>query len=210
MYESLIFDLDGTLWNASAVVVRAWNKVLTARGIARRVTRADIEGIMGLSRDDIGKKIFPQMQTEKWRVLYAALGACEQGMLAREGGRLFPAIEETLAALAAAGHRLFLVSNCDDGYIDSFYAAHGFDKYFLDYEYAGRTRKSKGCNISLVMQRNGITSAAYVGDTQGDCDAAHEAGIPFIHAAYGFGRPDDIQHVIHAPKDLLEIVKAQK
>ena len=39
------------------------------------------------------------------------------------------------------------------------------------------------------MERNRITSAAYVGDTQGDLEAARLAGIPFVWAAYGFGNP---------------------
>ena len=30
----------------------------------------------------------------------------------------------------------------------------------------------------------------YIGDTQGDYDAATAAGVPFLHAAYGFGSID--------------------
>jgi len=37
------------------------------------------------------------------------------------------------------------------------------------------------------VERNGLTDAVYVGDIQGDYDATMEAGIKFIHAAYGFG-----------------------
>ena len=37
------------------------------------------------------------------------------------------------------------------------------------------------------MGKNNIKSAAYVGDTQGDADAASFAGIDFIFAQYGFG-----------------------
>ena len=50
------------------------------------------------------------------------------------------------------------------------------------------TPLSKGENIRLVIQRNAIDRAVYVGDTQGDLDAADFAGIPFIRAAYGFGQ----------------------
>ena len=52
---------------------------------------------------------------------------------------------------------------------------------------AGRTGLDKGANIRLVMERNGVTKAVYVGDTQGDADAAAKAGVPFIFAEYGFG-----------------------
>lgn len=56
---------------------------------------------------------------------------------------------------------------------------------------AGRTGLDKGANIRLVMERNGVTKAVYVGDTQGDADAAAEAGIPFIFTEYGFGSVKD-------------------
>ena len=52
---------------------------------------------------------------------------------------------------------------------------------------SGRTGLDKGSNIRLVMERNNITQAVYVGDTQKDAAAAEKAGIPFIFAEYGFG-----------------------
>ena len=41
------------------------------------------------------------------------------------------------------------------------------------------------------MERNGVTKAVYVGDTQGDADAAAKAGVPFIFTEYGFGSVKD-------------------
>ena len=48
----------------------------------------------------------------------------------------------------------------------------------------------KADNIALVAERNGLRRPLYIGDTQGDYDAASKAGVPFLHAAYGFGRID--------------------
>ena len=42
-------------------------------------------------------------------------------------------------------------------------------------------------NIKALVERNGIAKPLYIGDTQGDCDEAHRAGVPFAFAAYGFG-----------------------
>ena len=74
---------------------------------------------------------------------------------------------------------------------------------------SGRTGRGKGENIRLLMDRNGIEAAAYVGDTQGDERSAREAGIPFIHAAYGFGTaqaPDAvIRDIAELPDALLKL-----
>ena len=45
--------------------------------------------------------------------------------------------------------------------------------------------------IRLIVERNGLQSPVYVGDTQWDCDAATAAGVPFIFAAYGFGHVEN-------------------
>ena len=113
----------------------------------------------------------------------------ENAYVAAHGGVLYPGVEQTLAALAARWP-LFLVSNCQDGYIEAFFQAHGLGRYFTDYENPGRTGLPKADNIALVAERNGLRRPLYIGDTQGDYDAASKAGVPFLHAAYGFGRID--------------------
>ena len=45
--------------------------------------------------------------------------------------------------------------------------------------------------IRLILERNGLKNPVYVGDTQGDYEACKKADVPFIWAAYGFGRPED-------------------
>ena len=113
----------------------------------------------------------------------------ENAYVAAHGGVLYPGVEQTLAALSARWP-LFLVSNCQDGYIEAFFRAHGLGRYFTDYENPGRTGLPKADNIALVAERNGLRRPLYIGDTQGDYDAASKAGVPFLHAAYGFGRID--------------------
>ena len=115
----------------------------------------------------------------------AQLFAAEQRQLETERGAIYPGVRETLKQLSAR-YALLIVSNSQDGYVQTFLRWLG-GNWFLDYEMSGRTGLTKGKNIRLVMERNRIERAVYVGDTQMDADAAAEARIPFIHAAYGFG-----------------------
>ena len=55
------------------------------------------------------------------------------------------------------------------------------------------------------MERHGITSCAYIGDTQGDYEATLEAGVPFIWADYGFDTPPGYALRIHTPRDLIAL-----
>ena len=122
------------------------------------------------------------------------------------GGRLYPNLLPVLEELGRT-HLLAVVSNCGLGYIEAFFSGNRTGRYFDDYENAARTGLSKGENIRLVMERNHIVRALYVGDTQGDRAAARAAGIPFVHAAYGYGRVSDADGVIQAVNELPSVVE---
>ena len=104
-------------------------------------------------------------------------------------------------------YSLFIVSNCQDGYVQSFLEFHGFAEIFDDFEMSGRTKKSKGENIRMIIERNNLDKTAYVGDTQGDCDAAKEAGVPFVFAEYGFGSVDNAEYSIKEFCELPSVVE---
>ena len=146
--------------------------------------------IMGKGVEEIAEIFFAGYGSKEDRLQLTLEGFAEECVdLRRYGGDLYPGVAETLRRLAKE-HRLAIISNCGDGYIESFLEAHGFSDCITDYEHPGRTGLSKGENIRLVMERNAMKDAVYIGDTQGDANAARMAGIPFIHASYGFGTVD--------------------
>ena len=84
---------------------------------------------------------------------------------------------------------------------------YNLDKYFVDFECPGRTGLPKAENIKLVVERNNLKHPVYVGDTQGDANAAKGANVPFIYAQYGFGSVEEFQDKIESFEELLKIVK---
>lgn len=187
--DGILFDLDGTLWNATARIQEGWNLGREELGLAPTLTLRQVEDCMGLLIEPLARRLLPELEESR---LPKGIEVCvghQLACLAGRGGILYPRLEETLAQLART-YKLFIVSNCVEGYIQAFFAAHGLGKYFTDFEYPGRTGKAKAENITSVVKRNSLKRPVYVGDTQGDYDAATAAGVPFIHAAYGFGRID--------------------
>ena len=187
-YDGIIFDLDGTLWDSTKEVMVAWNHVLALQDdISRMPTMEDLAGVMGLGADDLTKKLFPHLPFERRMEIFDTCAAYENDYLAKHGAVLYPHLIETLEQLAK-DHPLFIVSNCGKGYIETFMLAHDTEKFITDFECIGRTGKPKSENIKLIVERNSLKNPVYVGDTQWDCDAATAAGVPFIFAAYGFGK----------------------
>lgn len=187
MKKGIIFDMDGTLWDSSANVAAAWTEKIQELGYDRpAVTQQDVMGVMGLTMDRIADIIFGDLPKAERMELLDACCAHENDYLRRHGGILYPDLEETFIRLREKYH-LYIVSNCQSGYIEAFLEYYGFGRYFDDIECYGNNLKEKGDNIALIYERNSLGEAWYVGDIQGDYDATMKAGLKFIHAAYGFG-----------------------
>jgi len=203
--DSIIFDLDGTLWDPIESVLEAWNNVINEHNqLKAGITRKHLEGTMGLQMKEIGKRLFPELNEEERERLLKDLSRHEIPHLRKHGGSLYSHVEEVLVELSKK-YKLFIVSNCQDGYIEAFYEYHGLDMHFIDYENPGRTGLSKGENIKLIIERNHLTAPVYIGDTEGDQKAAKEAGIPFIYARYGFGEVDEYTQAIDSFDGLLKL-----
>ena len=187
MKTGLIFDMDGTLWDSSANVALSWTEKVKELGCKRPdITQQDIMGVMGLTMDKIADKLFGDLSKDERMKLLQLCCDNENDYLRRHGGVLYPDLEDTFIRLKEK-YALFIVSNCQSGYIETFLEYYGFGKYFDDIECYGNNLKEKGDNIALIVKRNNLEKAYYIGDIQGDYDATMKAGINFIHAAYGFG-----------------------
>ena len=188
----VIFDLDGTLWNASVPIAESWNIVIEREtGREGWLTAADLEPVQGKTMDEIADIIFCDFPAEERSELSHKCEVFENEYIAEHGGILFEGVEETLAKLKDMGVKMAVVSNCQEGYVKAFLDSMDMWKYFVDYEEWGRTMMYKADNIKLVMERNGADKGIYVGDIQKDSDAAHAAGVPCIYAEYGFGEITD-------------------
>jgi phosphoglycolate phosphatase len=163
---------------------------------------------MGKTMDQIADDLFPDLSEDERYALARKCEVFENGYITEHGGRLFDGVSETLNSLKKAGVPMSVVSNCQEGYVKAFLDSMDMWQYFADYEEWGRSGLLKAGNIRLVMERGGADRAVYVGDIQKDADASHEAGIPCIWAAYGFGEISDAEGKIESFAELPEVLKA--
>lgn len=204
----IIFDMDGTLWDSAKAVADSWTEVVAREYTPERViTEEEIKSVMGLTMDKLAARIFPELPEEKRLQLLEVCGREENEYLRTHGAIVYPQVEETFQKLKEKYH-LYIVSNCQSGYIEAFLEYYGYGKYIEDTECYGNNGLVKGENIRKVAERNHLTKAVYVGDIQGDYDASMQAGVEFIHAGYGFGTVNANVPEIAAFAELPEVVKS--
>lgn len=206
--EAIIFDLDGTMWDATSGILKTWNEVIENHPECKRelLTVEELGGYLGLPMTEIANRMFPHNTEEEKEVLLEECCEHENAYLSEHGGVLYPKLEETLIFLRKK-YKLFIVSNCQSGYIESFLKAHKLEKCFNDIQCWGDNQVPKGENNKLILKRNGVTRAVYVGDTSGDEQSARVAQIPFVYAAYGFGKAEAPDYEISAFEELPELME---
>ena len=205
-YESLIFDIDGTLWDSRALVAEGYNTQLRKEGLEHLCVDAErLKTLFGKVMTEIADALFESLPREQRYPLLERCMECENAHIQEDPCDIgYPKVKETLEKLAE-NHRLFIVSNSQCGYPELCIRKMGLDKLIRGHLCFGDTGTTKGQTILRLMREHNIESAAYIGDTQGDLDACEEAGIPFIFAAFGFGDPAHWDAKIEKFEDLLEL-----
>ena len=206
--KSLIFDIDGTLWDSREIVARGYNDYL--REIGRADLQVDAQYL---------KTLFGKTMTEIADIMLADIEAPRRyeimcGCMEREDEFLhddpcdiaFPGVKETLGELKEH-YRLFIVSNAQCGYPELMMDKLGIRELFEGWMCFGDTGLPKGDTIRILMERHHIDDALYIGDTQGDLEASRVAGIPFVFCAYGFGSPDRWDARIEQFRELPGVLK---
>jgi len=183
--DALIFDLDGTLWDAAAPTVRGWNDALAELGAQTRVTVEGIRSVAGTPFEGCVEILVPELCPPSATTLYT-IDVREAEALTESGGSLFAGVREGLEKLSEE-YPLYLVSNCQDWYLDLFYDKTGLKRHFAGADCNGWSGLPKRDMLRGLAEGRGLERAVYVGDTQGDHDSAREAGMSFALARYGFG-----------------------
>ena len=188
------------------MVAQAWNKAIAeVGGTATMVSAAVLKKEFGKTMKAIADSLFTDAdERTKDRLMEKCCIYEHEALEENTENLLFPDVVETVPKLAEK-YRIFIVSNCQSGYIELFMRKSGIESYIQDWECFGDTGKGKGENILSLMRRNHITDAVYVGDTQGDYEATQKAKVPFIFVKYGFGQSEGCERAIDSIKELLDL-----
>lgn len=203
--DSIIFDLDGTLWDSLEGLTRAWDYIATEHGFPGVFTKDAMRELMGFTEKDILEK-YEKVFGDSNCNLVADLLDRGDGCLTPDGIRFYEGLNETLNELSSR-KPLFLVSNCKTGYMEKFLELSGCRDCFRRCICEGTYGLPKAENIARIIEEYGLKSPVYVGDTLKDERSARACGASFIYASYGFGQAENPDFIIKNPAELCKIIE---
>ena len=201
-------DIDGTIWNTTGVVSGAWNKAIDSLGYdAPKTNPTLLQKEFGKPMNVIADDLWPSLSQEQKEILMEKCCVFEQAALEENSDDIsYPTVRSGILALSKR-FKIYIVSNCQSGYIELTCKKNGIEKFVSDHECYGNTKKGKADNLRLLIGRNKIKAPVYLGDTQGDADACKEAGVKFIWASYGFGSVKECEAKVERFDQLLDLLQ---
>ena len=204
--KAILFDLDGTLWDALDTITEAWNKAMKEHNLKYSFSLETMKSFMGLTPKETAPLAFKDVDLNKGLEYFVLCLNEEIKYLRVHPGKLYEDEEEVLKELSKH-YPLFIVSNSDKGYIEDYLNAYDFNKYFKDHVCAGDTDLEKWQNILYIKNKYQLEEIIYVGDTKKDLNESIKAGVKFIHASYGFGEIEEEVLKISKLRELPDLIK---
>ena len=209
-FDTIAFDLDGTLADTAPDLAAAMNHALAVLGRApvaaeavrhmighggREMLRHGLAATGGAS-EKLVEQGFPHF------LEYYSANLCH-------GTKAYPELEAALDALAGRGARLAVCTNKSEGLSRRLIEALGWKDRFatiVGHDTLG-VRKPDPLPLEEAIARAGGDRAVLIGDSITDAETARAAQVPFVAVGFGFSdRPVDqlgADAVIHRYADLV-------
>ena len=185
--DSLIFDMDGTLWDAVQTYTDAWNLFYERNDMEERASKKELEGLMGMEEAQFLNIMLPKFSPDIRKKLYEKIVDIQYELIDAQGGQIYEGVLEGLELLSKK-YPLFIVSNCPRHTIEHFIRFAGIEDLISDSLAHGQNLKPKHKNIQELIRRHALRKALYIGDTEGDRIQSEKASVPFVFMEYGFGQ----------------------
>lgn len=212
MYETVLFDLDGTIIDSAEGIMCSFEYTFRKLGLPVP-TREEMNVFIGPPLHHSFEKICglskagAEHAVEVYREYFAEKGVYQN--------RVYEGMEELLAKLCVRGKRLVLATSKYELYAVQILENLGFAKYFSfvagSRKDGGRGTKREVIEYALASTGACKESSVMVGDRMHDTIGASEAGVDSIGVLFGFGSRKELisakaTHIAESPEDIFRII----
>ena len=213
LYQTAVFDLDGTLLDTLEDLYLATNHALTRHGLPCR-SRDEVRLFVGNGVEMLIRRAVPAGTDEETTLAVLADFKTAYAAICEDHTRPYDGILDMLTALRERGIRVAVVSNKFDAATKKL-----CEKYFGDLvevaigERAGVRKKPAPDTVHEALRELGATAegAVYIGDSDVDIRTAENCGMPCISVTWGLRDKDFLiengaKALVDSPESLLGVI----
>lgn len=212
-YNTIIFDLDGTLLNTLDDLRDSLNDILSKRGYEQR-TLEEVKRFVGNGVKNLISLSLPEECTEEEVLMCLADFKDSYNHNMQNKTRPYNGIMELLLDLNRYNFKLAIVSNKFDSAVKALAKTYFGDLIPVAIgESSEVKRKPAPDSIYEAISELGsdINKTIFVGDSETDVQTAKNAGIPCIGVTWGFRcrevlRSEGADYLIDTPREILTLI----
>jgi len=191
LLKNLIFDLDGTISDASQGIIKSYNYAIGKMGAAP-VSYEEGKRLVG---PPMKSNLFDLLHTRDEAIIDKAIGYYRERYFSvgyREN-TIYPGMAQLLTGLSKNEHRLFIVSNKYQLMVEKILEMFEIQSHFTRV-WGTNGVKSKAETIKELISEYKLNKqeTVMIGDRKEDADSARENGVGSILVLWGFAPVEEL------------------
>ncbi|AUZ25372.1 nucleosidase [Bacillus subtilis] len=210
MAQSLIFDMDGTLFQTDHILELSLEDAFDfLRSLGKWDTVTPIQKyreIMGVPLPEVWKILLPNHSNEIREKMDACFLERLIANINQGKGALYPHVEEIFSYLRDNDYSIFIASNGLIEYLKAIVSFYQLDRWVTEtFSIQQIHTLNKGDLVNTILKKYGIQQAAVVGDRLSDINAAKDNGLMAIGCHFDFAQEEELAQADFVIHDLLEL-----
>ncbi|MFT4402060.1 HAD hydrolase-like protein [Bacillus sp. SW14] len=210
MVRSLIFDMDGTLFQTDTILELSLDDAFDyLRSLGQWDTATPIEKyreIMGVPLPEVWKILLPNHSIEIREKMDAYFLERLIANINQGKGALYPHVEEIFSYLRDNNYSIFIASNGLIEYLKAIVSFYQLDRWVTEtFSIQQIHTLNKGDIVNTILKKYGIQQAAVIGDRLSDINAAKDNGLMAIGCHFDFAQEEELAQADFVIHDLIEL-----
>ncbi|QUG42367.1 HAD hydrolase-like protein [Psychrobacillus sp. INOP01] len=210
MLQSLIFDMDGTLFQTDKILelslddtfnhLRSLNKWDTATPIDK------YREIMGVPLSKVWETLLPNHSNEERELTDAYFLERLVENIKSGKGALYPNVKEVFSYLKENNCSIYIASNGLTEYLNAIVSYYHLENWVTEtFSIQQIQTLDKADLVKTIIRKYDIKKAAVVGDRLSDINAAKDNGLIAIGCNFDFAQEDELAQADLVIDDLIEL-----
>ncbi|SHM45570.1 HAD hydrolase-like protein [Gracilibacillus kekensis] len=210
MTQSLIFDMDGTLFQTDKILELSLNDAFShLRSLNKWDEETPIDKyreIIGVPLPKVWETLLPNHSNEEREQMDAYFLERLVENISEGKGALYPNVKEVFSYLKENNSSIYIASNGLTEYLKAIVSYYHLDEWVTEtFSIQQIQSLNKSDLVQSIIKKYCITNGAVVGDRLSDINATKDNGLVSIGCNFDFAREDELSQADIVIDDLNEL-----